>query len=100
MGKHKSNLRRIVNTSSAATETYLAHRLPDKAGAIATPIGLLFLLFAFDWRLGLLSLVPVVLGIGHRFVLTVGDAHHRDRDLGRFRQRCGQRSHEPACHTA
>ena len=56
------NLRRIVNTSSAATETYLAHRLPDKAGAIATPIGLLFLLLAFDWRLGLLSLVPVVLG--------------------------------------
>lgn len=56
------NLRRIVNTSSSATETYLAHRLPDKAGAIATPIGLLFLLLAFDWRLGLLSLIPVVLG--------------------------------------
>ncbi len=56
------NLRRIVNTSSAATETYLAHRLPDKAGAIATPVGLLFLLLVFDWRLGLLSLVPVVLG--------------------------------------
>ena len=55
-------LRRIVNGSSAATETYLAHRLPDKAGAIATPIGLFFLLLAFDWRLGLLSLVPVVLG--------------------------------------
>lgn len=56
------NLRRIVNTSSAATETYLAHRLPDKAGAIATPIGLLFMLLAFDWRLGVLSLIPVVLG--------------------------------------
>lgn len=56
------NLRRIVNNSSAATENYLAHRLPDKAGAIATPIGLLFLLLAFDWRLGILSLVPVVLG--------------------------------------
>lgn len=55
-------LRRIVNDSSAATETYLAHRLPDKAGAIATPIGLLFLLLVFDWRLGLLSLIPVVLG--------------------------------------
>ncbi len=55
-------LRRIVNTSSTATETYLAHRLPDKAGAIATPIGLLILLLAFDWRLGLLSLAPVVLG--------------------------------------
>lgn len=55
-------LRKIVNESSAATETYLAHQLPDKAGAIATPIGLLFLLLWFDWRLGLLSLIPVVLG--------------------------------------
>ena len=55
-------LRRIVNTSSAATENYLAHRLPDKAGAIATPFGLLVLLLAFDWRLGLLSLIPVALG--------------------------------------
>lgn len=54
-------LRKIVNESSAATETYLAHQLPDKAGAVATPIGLLVLLLAFDWRLGLLSLVPVVL---------------------------------------
>lgn len=55
-------LRKIVNESSAATETYLAHQLPDKAGAIATPCGLLFLLFVFDWRLGLLSLSPVLLG--------------------------------------
>ena len=54
-------LRKIVDESSAATETYLAHQLPDKAGAIATPVGLLVLLFAFDWRLGLLSLSPVVL---------------------------------------
>ena len=55
-------LRKIVTDSSAATETYLAHRLPDKAGAIATPIGLLVMLFIFDWRLGILSLVPVILG--------------------------------------
>ena len=55
-------LRKIVNESSAATETYLAHQLPDRAGAIATPIGLLVLLLVFDWRLGLLSLAPVALG--------------------------------------
>ena len=55
-------LRKIVNESSAATETYLAHQLPDRANAIATPCGLLVLLLVFDWRLGLLSLVPVVLG--------------------------------------
>lgn len=55
-------LRKIVNESSAATETYLAHQLPDRYNAIATPCGLLILLLVFDWRLGLLSLVPVVLG--------------------------------------
>lgn len=55
-------LRKIINDSTGAAETYLAHQLPDKYGAIATPIGLLALLLAFDARLGLLSLVPVVLG--------------------------------------
>ncbi|MDO4554926.1 MAG: ABC transporter ATP-binding protein [Lachnospiraceae bacterium] len=54
-------IRKTVNECSAATETYLAHQLPDKAGAIATPVGLLILLMIFDWRLGLLSLVPVVI---------------------------------------
>lgn len=54
-------LRKIVDESSAATETYLAHQLPDTAGAYATPVGLLVLLVTFDWRLGLLSLIPVVL---------------------------------------
>ena len=70
-------LRRIVNTSSTATETYLAHRLPDKAGAIATPIGLLFLLLVFDWRLGLLSLVPVVLGFLIMMKMTGKDMEQR-----------------------
>ncbi|MFQ9514182.1 MAG: ABC transporter ATP-binding protein [Clostridia bacterium] len=54
-------MRKIINESSGATETYLAHQLPDKAGAIVTPIGLLLLLFFFDWKLGLLSLIPVVI---------------------------------------
>ncbi len=55
-------LRKIISDSTGLTETYLAHQLPDKYGALATPLGLLVLLFVFDWRLGLLSLVPVALG--------------------------------------
>lgn len=55
-------LRKIVNESSGATETYLAHQLPDMASALATPAGLIALLLAFDWRLGLLSLLPAALG--------------------------------------
>lgn len=55
-------VRRIVNESSAATETYLAHQLPDMAGAVATPLGMIVMLFLFDWRFGLICLLPVVLG--------------------------------------
>lgn len=54
-------LRKIIHESTGAAETFLAHQLPDKYNAMATPIGLLVLLLAFDWRLGLLSLAPVVL---------------------------------------
>lgn len=65
MGSGK--IRRIVNDSSAATETYLAHQLPDMAGAVATPIGMIIMLFLFDWRFGLICLVPVVLGFAAMF---------------------------------
>ena len=59
-GIGSGKVRKTVYESSAATETYLAHQLPDKANALATPVGLLVLLLVFDWRLGLLSLLPVV----------------------------------------
>lgn len=55
-------LRRTISETSGAAEGYLAHQLPDKAKAIASIIGLLAMDFIFDWRLGLLSLVPVVIG--------------------------------------
>ena len=54
-------LRRTVSETAGSAETYLAHQLPDQAKAMATIAGLLTLLLAFDWRLGLLSLVPVAL---------------------------------------
>ena len=55
-------LRKVIQESTGAAETYLAHQLPDQCSAMATPVGLLVLLFVFDWRLGLLSLAPVLLG--------------------------------------
>ena len=55
-------IRRTVNESTAATETFIAHNLPDKAVAAATPVGLLILLAVFDWRLGLICLIPALIG--------------------------------------
>ena len=55
-------LRKIVNESAGGTETYLAHQLPDMAGALVTPICMLIFLFIFDWKLGLVSLIPTIIG--------------------------------------
>ena len=60
-------IRRIVNDSSAATETYLAHQLPDMSAAITTPVCMILMLFLFDWRFGLVSLLPVILGFAAMF---------------------------------
>lgn len=54
-------IRKIVADSSAATETFLAHSLPDKAVSYATPIGLIAMLLIFDWKIGLICLIPAVL---------------------------------------
>ncbi|MCR4588326.1 MAG: ABC transporter ATP-binding protein/permease [Lachnospiraceae bacterium] len=55
-------IRRIIVDSTAATETFVAHNLPDKAVASATPIGLAVLMLAFDYRIGIICLIPVLLG--------------------------------------
>ncbi len=75
-------LRKIINDSTGATETYLAHQLPDKYGAIATPVGLLVLLLSFDWRLGLLSLVPVALGFAVMSAMTGKRMEEKMRQYG------------------
>ena len=75
-------LRKIIQESTGAAETYLAHQLPDKYSAVATPVGLLVLLFVFDWRLGLLSLVPVFLGFGIMSTMTGKRMEEKMRQYG------------------
>lgn len=55
-------IRRIVSDSTAATETYIAHNLADKTVAAVTPVGLIVLILAFDWKMGLICMVPAVIG--------------------------------------
>ena len=55
-------IRRIVNDSTAATETFIAHNLPDKVVAAVTPVGLMVLIFAFNWKIGIICLIPALIG--------------------------------------
>ncbi len=61
--RHSSGkIRKIVNDGAGTTHTFLAHQLPDMAGSIVSPVILLALIIAVDWRMGLASLVPIVIG--------------------------------------
>ncbi|MEA4957516.1 Lipid A export ATP-binding/permease protein MsbA [bioreactor metagenome] len=61
--KSSGSLRKIIDYSSGTTEGFLAHSLPDLVIAIITPIAFLVLLFTYNWFFGLLSLVPMVVGL-------------------------------------
>ena len=65
-------IRKIVSDSSAATETFLAHNLPDKAVSYATPVGLLIMMMAFDRKLGLICLIPAVIAFALMGTLMMG----------------------------
>ncbi|WP_324825264.1 ABC transporter ATP-binding protein [Sinanaerobacter sp. ZZT-01] len=61
--KHSSGkMRKIVNDGAGTTHTFLAHQLPDMAGSVVSPIILIILIFTVDWKMGLASLVPIILG--------------------------------------
>ena len=75
-------LRKVVEESTGAAETYLAHQLPDQYNAMATPVGLLVLLAVFDWRLGLLSLVPVALAFAVMATMTGARMAEKMRQYG------------------
>ncbi len=54
-------LRKVIDFSTAKTEGFLAHNLFDLVGAVVTPIVFLILLFSFDWLLGAICLIPIIL---------------------------------------
>ena len=75
-------MRKVIQESTGAAETFLAHQLPDQYSAMATPVGLLVLLFVFDWRLGLLSLVPVFLAFAIMATMTGARMAEKMRQYG------------------
>ena len=62
-GKQSGQLRKIIDDNAALTEDLLAHKLPDLTAAVVTPAAALVLLFVFDWRMGALCLLTMVLAI-------------------------------------
>lgn len=76
--KHSSGkIRKIVDDGSSATHSFLAHQMPDLAGSIVAPIALLAVILIIDWRLGLASLIPVILS----FVIMASTMNKRGEEF-------------------
>jgi ABC transporter len=66
---NSGKIRREIDDCASQTEGYLAHQLPDLTAAKVTPVVAVVLLFVFDWRLGLISLIPLCISLFFMFAM-------------------------------
>ena len=62
-------VRKVFEKNINQLETLIAHNLPDIAQNMVSPFAILALMLIFDWRLGLISLLPLVLAFVLQAVL-------------------------------
>ncbi len=65
-------LRNRLDGGASETETLLAHNLADIVGTVAMFIGMLVLMFVFDWRMGLACLLAAVISVGAMLTMMGG----------------------------
>lgn len=56
-------VRKIIDDNASITHLFLAHQLPDLAATLLMPLVALLLIFLFDWRLGLVTIIPLAGGM-------------------------------------
>lgn len=61
--KESGRIRNVIVSGASETHSFLAHQLPDMAMTVISPIVLLVFFFMFDWKLGLASMVPMIIGM-------------------------------------
>lgn len=62
-GNQSGRLRKLIDDNAGLTEDLLAHKLPDLAATVVTPLAAIVMLVWFDWRMGLLCLLTMVLAL-------------------------------------
>lgn len=62
-GTTQGAIKKIVSDDSDQIEAFLAHHLCEIAAAVATPVFTLLYLFFMDWRLALVTLLPICISL-------------------------------------
>lgn len=60
-GTTQGSIKKIMSDDTEQIEVFIAHHLCDIAAAIATPVFTLLYLFFMDWRLALVTLIPILI---------------------------------------
>ncbi len=61
--KTQGGIKKILSDDTEQVEIFIAHHLCDIAAAIATPVFTILYLFVMDWRLALITLLPIIISI-------------------------------------
>lgn len=61
--KESGRIRKVIISGASETHSFLAHQFPDMAMTVISPIVLFVFFFMFDWKLGLVSMVPIIIGM-------------------------------------
>ena len=61
--KESGRIRNVIVSGASETHSFLAHQLPDMAMTVISPIVLFVFFFMFNWKLGLVSMVPIIIGM-------------------------------------
>ena len=61
--KESGQIRNVIVSGASETHSFLAHQLPDMAMTVISPVVLLVFFFMFNWKLGLASMVPMIIGM-------------------------------------
>ncbi|MDO5726122.1 MAG: ABC transporter ATP-binding protein [Tissierellia bacterium] len=59
--RSSGELRKIIDENTLLTEDFLAHKLPDLSATLIMPLAIISTFFYFDWRLGAVCFIPLVI---------------------------------------
>lgn len=78
-GRESGQIRNAIVSGAGETHSFLAHQLPDMAMTIISPVVLLVFFFIFDWKLGLASMIPMIIGMAlMSFMMTATSKNLKD----------------------
>lgn len=71
-GRTIGGIKKTINEDIEKLENFIAHQIPDLASAVVTPIIIMGYLLYLNWQLGLVLMIPIILGFLAQLTMFAG----------------------------